>query len=206
MPDFTGRDPLIRLTPECMDNEMLPPNSDTCFYPDNLLQELICEDVVSRMLEKHNITVNRSELTHFICTKAKRVFAILLSYEQVPLIKQFCLCKFTDDMLPVGPGILSGSPEMESLSMASANLRIVKKTFDPEVWSYRNKRDFYNNQQWPFISPIFSDDVFRRDFHQKFRMPFMEVKAEVFKDSNFSVVEKRRVHRGHLRIGHTIVK
>jgi hypothetical protein len=206
MPDFIRRDPLTRLTPECMDEEMILPNTNSCFYPDNLLQELICEEVVSKILESNNIQRNKPGLTRFICTKAKRVFAVLLSCEQVSLITQFYICDFTDDMLPVGPGFHSGSSEMESFSMAFANLKIVKHTFDPAVWDYRKKREFHKDRQWPFISPIFNGEEFRREFHTNCPMPFMETEAEICKDSYFSQVEKRRIHRGHLRIGRTIVK
>lgn len=206
MSDFTTRDPLTRLTPECMDEEMMLPNSNSCYYPDNLLQELIREDVVSQILKRSNIKTNQIELTRFVCTKAKRVFAILISCEQVELIVQVFQCKFTDEMLPVGPGIRSGSSEMESFSAAFADLTIIKPTFDRKVWSYGKLREFYRDRQWPFISPIFSDKPFRRDFHEQCPMPFIEINAEVSKDSNFSLVEKRRVHRDHLRIGRTIVR
>jgi hypothetical protein len=189
-----------------MDEEMILPNTNSRFYPDNVLQELIREEVVSKILERSNIRANGPDLTRFICTKAKKVFAVLLSCEQVPLITQFYTCKFTDDMLPVGPGFYSGSSEMESFSAPLANLKIVKDTFESTVWGYREKREFHLTQQWPFISPVFTAQEFRRQFHENCPMPFMEIEAKICKDSHFSHVEKRRVHRDHLQIGCSIVK
>jgi hypothetical protein len=190
-----------------MDEEMILPNESSCFYPDNLLQELICKEVVSKILEDNKIPGDRPILTDFICTKAKRVFAILLSCEQASLIMQFSKCGFTDDMLPVGLGIHSGSSDaMESFSMRSKDDEIVKNMFDDPVWSYRKRREFYKDRQWPFLSPIFTEEVFRYKFHEECHMPFMEKKAEIRKDSFFSYVERRRIHRAHLRISLSIVR
>ncbi|KAF2106153.1 hypothetical protein BDV96DRAFT_655024 [Lophiotrema nucula] len=207
MPVFTNHDPVARLTPERMDEEMVLPNSGSCFYPVSLLDELIREDVVSRILKDYNLSDRQPQLTRFVCTKAKRVFAILIACEQVPLMTRFFENRFTDEMLPVGPGFFSGSSEqaeIESFTTRFANLTIVKNTFDRRSWRYRDLQYFHRDRQWPFISPIFTEKDFRYLFHEQSHMPFMEENAEIWKDTNFSLVEKRRIHRDHLKIEHTI--
>jgi hypothetical protein len=112
-----------------MDSDVFPKGrvSQKSFYPINLLQKLVCEEVVASILQEYEIDVNRDDLIRFICDHAKRIFAILASQEEISLISYFFEHKCTDEMLPVQR--IVDSKDIESFHERFPRLGPVQKTF-----------------------------------------------------------------------------
>ncbi|KAF9878695.1 protein kinase domain-containing protein [Colletotrichum karsti] len=63
---------------------------------------------------------------------------------------------------------------------------------------------FCDNAQWRFLAPVFREKQFKYDFHPKCPMPYLTPSLDRkagHKDSHFSVVEQRCIHKDHLKKG-----
>lgn len=185
------------------------------FVPDIIIKEIICETKVDVTLNSYKSwTEDVALLKRFICDKATIIFAILIWMEEVAVIEHFYRTQFTDNMLPVTYGFdddddddddsFSGiSPVAEK--MRDLNLEVIRSAFNDDVWGFSAHDRFCRTDQWLFLSPIFSDNTFKYQFHEQCHMPFMNSGALMTKDTNFSSVEKWHIHRDHLRVGCRIV-
>ncbi|KAF1964817.1 HET-domain-containing protein [Bimuria novae-zelandiae CBS 107.79] len=177
---------------------VLQGNPDLQFIPACALEQLFQQTTVERTLEGHRSSFKTEiqSLKSYICSEAMKLFAILAWAESEPLIEQFYQNQFRDQHLPVDCRI-NEEDFVEAFRLG--NLRIDKHPFNNYQWTDRNIEDFCYNYQWPFLSPVFSQDQFRYHFHERTRMPFMEERHRSQKESFFSVVEEWRIHRDHIR-------
>jgi hypothetical protein len=181
------------------------------FLPEGVLEGLLSERAVTGVLEpyKSKLQIDIPELTHFVQKKAKKMFAILVYIQKAILIQDFYKNKLTDESLPLQ--YQSGNNEhtseyntrarnriLQSLSEGLKGLDIDRDTFRPRKWSEITTEDFCNIHQWTFLAPVFKEGKFRYQFHEHIRMPFLKKGGK--RESNFSVVQERVVHRHHLLV------
>jgi hypothetical protein len=197
------------------DNMVMYQKGKKRFVPDSSIREMICERKIDVTLKSYNSwNVDIALLRRFICDKATIIFAILIWMQEATVIEHFYRTQFTDNMLPVTYGFdhdddddddnPSGiSPATEK--MPDLNLEVIRNAFNEDVWNISAHDRFCTQEQWSFLSPIFHDNTFEYQFHEQCHMPFMDSHPMMTKDTNFSSVEKWRIHRDHLRIGCRIV-
>jgi hypothetical protein len=146
-----SQDPRERLTPDGLEKDVLPSiHVSQNFYPVHLLQELVRQEVVTSILQENDIDVKQGELVRFICDHAKRIFVILVSQEEIPLITYFFEHKCTDDMLPLQRSVIS--EDIESFQDCYAELGIVRDTFRDLVLGSKSgklkAKNFVYGWQW----------------------------------------------------------
>ncbi|KAF2468329.1 HET-domain-containing protein [Lindgomyces ingoldianus] len=181
------------------------------FVPNGVLDKLVCEDAVKKVLEKHRskLKTDISTLAVFVCTRAKRLFATLVFAEVEYLIDNFYEHDFEDEKLPVSlkGGTERGIWKVEASLLKDENKIINAHPFnDREFWTHRKIADFQNTYQWPFLCPVFVKDQFEYQFHGRFRMPFLDEESISSKESIFSTVEEWRIHRDHIEIDEFMVR
>lgn len=188
---------------------ILQGHPDLQFVPTGILDRILDRATVGRVLEQHkrNLDVDISALESFICSNARRIFAILAWADSEPLIEQFYLHGFVDEQLPVRVHLEVNDDDLyEATSFRLGNISIDRHPFNYHQWTDRNIETFCDNDQWPFLSPVFEEDKFRYKFHERTRMPFVEERHRSLKESYFSVVEEWRIHRDHIRTPRLIVR
>jgi hypothetical protein len=146
-----SQDPRERLTPDGLEKDVLPSiHVSQNFYPVHLLQELVRQEVLTSILQENDIDVKQGELVRFICDHAKRIFVILVSQEEIPLITYFFEHKCTDDMLPLQRSVIS--EDIESFQDCYAELGIVRDTFRDLVLGSKSgklkAKNFVYGWQW----------------------------------------------------------
>ena len=207
MCDPINQDQLFRLSAEGIEQELMPPNRGPhSFYPTSLLHELIHERTVTAKLQDFTFAVDKADLVKFVCDHAKRIFALLVYRDEIETIDTFFEYKFTDAMLPVKHS--DRAQKIESFQDEFSGLNLVSDTFRQlrcREWSSRKKgttkvRDFVAEWQLHFVSPTFKWDQFRYAFHPEQRLPFFFEDDSIHKSSNFSLVQKFRIHRAHLQL------
>jgi hypothetical protein len=142
------------------------------------LQSLSDDDIGAAMDEQHYPRHRRKEIFELVQGGGKKVFAILLVTQKLPLLINFIDCDQLqstqlDGKLPF---------ERETLS------RIIPEGFE----------EFYK-WQWEFCAPIFGDRRFHRAFWDDTVMPFVD-ELRVQK-SPFGKIHKTTILSSHLR-GH----
>jgi len=180
---------------------VLKQRTDLSFIPEGVLKELITKNDVQTALRKHRLSSDISKVADFVCDKAIRLFAILVWNESEILIEQFYKFDFGDQNLPVEVDIDDDNDYVEASTFVSGKSIVIKKhpfNFDP--WTDRVLNYFCDFEQWCFLSPVFNDGVFRYHFHKRHRIPFVDLRPGVTKETNFSIVEERRIHRRHLQV------
>ncbi|KAF2440660.1 hypothetical protein P171DRAFT_489356 [Karstenula rhodostoma CBS 690.94] len=173
---------------------------DSRFLPTGVLDKLFNKVTVTRALERHDhdLTVDIASLESFVCSKARKVFAILVWVDCEPLIEQFYRHNFGDEQLPVFLEI-NEDDIYEAISWRLGKINIDKHPFNCDHWSERDIQSFCDYDQWPFLSPVFNEIQFRYEFHERIRMPFMDEQPRSLEESFFTVVEEWRIHRDHIR-------
>ena len=174
------------------DKMILKERQSRRFLPESALAGLINEEAVSAVLEPSDyLDLEKTELISFICNLAPKVFTILTYIDTQHLIGHFYKCKFDDSRLPVtGDGI-------EKLGSDA----LTDSPFRDEIWKRHTKARFeFFESQWYFLSPVFRSDRFRYKLSSNDRMPFVDENCQAHIDSNFSEVEKWRIHCDHLKI------
>lgn len=171
------------------------------FLAESQLKELICQPTVANFLEQDgsasSTDLDKTELAAFICSRARRIFAILVWAERENQIEQFYKNGFTDEMLPVK--VKSRDDEewtVESLVTNCTNSKAVSTTFSS--WRDSEIDYFCDHNQWLFLAPVLSEEKFQHRFHEKTRMPFLDLKR--MNESNFSIVWEGHIHIDHLRL------
>lgn len=177
---------------------MMEPTGPNRFVPHSSIEKLMRKENVEATLriEGSGWRVDVKHLITFVCNEANVLFAILVYMERIRDIEHFYEIKFTDRMLPV-------TCDFDDRN-ASEISPIIEKAFDEKIWTARELEYFCIYDQWSFLSPVFEEETFHYQFNDKYHMPFVG-SAIVTKETNFSTVEKRRVHRDHLRVGSRIV-
>jgi hypothetical protein len=179
------------------------------FVPNGILDKLVCEDAVIRVLEKHQsrLTTDVSTLARFVCDRAKRLFATLVFAEVEHLIDHFYEHDFEDKKLPVSLKVERTIWRVEASRLNDNNRIIDAHPFnDRNSWTRRKIADFQNSYQWPFLCPVFVKSQFEYEFHERFRMPFVDKESRSYKESMFSIVEEWRIHRNHIEIEESMVR
>jgi hypothetical protein len=175
---------------------ILQGHPDLQFVPTGVLDKLLDPTTVGKTLEQYKPKLNTdiSVLESFICSKARRIFAILAWADAEPFIEQFSVRVEENDNF------------YEITSLRFGHISIDDHPFNYDQWTDRNIYSFCDNDQWPFLSPVLSESQFRYEFHERTRMPFLDERFRSMKESFFSVVEEWRMHRDHIRAPKVIVR
>jgi hypothetical protein len=207
-------------------NIAMEPEDDDApkFVPESVLKRIVNPKSVEKVLEDHiaNLQATRepprtpiSDLIKFFTTKAFKVFAILAENDSLHLVEQFYQNDFRDDMLPVRkkPSTANtGDREIESFNTGDGVDEIARERVQEQVrnvfryggespWGPDSRliNKFYQEWQWPFIPPVFSEDKFRYEFPVQVHLPF--TKSGSKKDSAvsfYSYVHEKSVHVDHV--------
>jgi hypothetical protein len=180
---------------------LVPKNKkNNWFLPEGRLKELICKTAVETALEQHRAELKTeiSELATFVCSGARRIFAILIWGDREKLIEGFYKNNFKDNLLPVKLNVDDdGNWTVESLANGSMNSKVVNATFKQRPWTEASVDDFCDSHQWLFLAPVFREEVWQYVFYSGCRMPFLNVSDG--KETNYSVVEGCNIHPDHLK-------
>ncbi|PVH91951.1 kinase-like protein [Periconia macrospinosa] len=179
---------------------------DLQFLPETALKELFNIENIAKILESHKerLQSDISILLSYIETRATRIFAVLAWSQLEELIEEFFLYDFNDEKLPVRVEIDEEQNLIEAFSFRSRWLSVDEHPFNFNRWTERNIDAFCDHDQWPFLSPIFYEEKFRYEFHERTRMPFVDERPQSEKETLFSVVQEWRIHRDHIRNPHLI--
>ncbi|KAF2734668.1 HET-domain-containing protein [Polyplosphaeria fusca] len=190
---------------DVIEAEMVMCNSSSRrFLPEAVLQRLLTKDVVEATLALHSSKfkkkVDVKDLTAFVCNDALKIFAILVWEEKEKLIERFFTTGFRDVMLPVTRKPNSDSAwDVEPFEAKFKEMSIATETFTRHEWKASAVNHFCTNDQFLFLSPVFNQDQFRYTFHEQCPMPFLNRDKDARRGSNFSVVDKWRLHRDHFQ-------
>ncbi|KAF2704368.1 hypothetical protein K504DRAFT_390780 [Pleomassaria siparia CBS 279.74] len=187
---------------------VLQDKSEFRFVPESALGQLFSRQVVSAALERHksNLGTDIPKLVTFVCEKAMKVFAILVWNEDVVRIEQFYRHNSGDEHLPVSCKYNDTGGYIGAVSYRLGIESIIDSHpfNNQDQWSERTRDYFCDYDQWPFLSPVFSENQFRYAFHDLTHMPFVEASCRNQKNSYFSVVEEWRIHRAHMQMPNLI--
>lgn len=176
------------------------------FIPETSLKSIFGKQEIAEALERSQLSpeADITALVSFIRDKATRVFAILAWNDQESFIEQFYDCRFGDDLLPVGCNTRD-KDNFQVFSYKPGDKSFIENhPFNYEGWTER-KLEHLCDHQWLFLSPVFSEDQFRYDFHESIRLPFVDPCFRSQKESFFSVVQEWRIHRDHLKSSNYMV-
>lgn len=162
--------------------------------PVRQLAEILCEKTVTAELKerKKEMGISKTavmQLTSYVCNKAQKIFAILVTIERVGHINQFFKAGFNDTMLPLSRNGSNITPAAERFCDT------VKEAF--KEWTSQGKRHFCDNQ-WAFLSPVFQQSKYTHDIHKRCPMPVLEINSKLGNSTNFSEVHQWVVHQDHL--------
>ncbi|KAI1842797.1 hypothetical protein JX266_010973 [Neoarthrinium moseri] len=125
--------------------------------------------------------LSASSLVDFVIHKASKVFLTLVFAGNVDCLTGLHSAGFDDDALPigmeqgpVGAGLESRVPRftVASMNKTTHKLETVWSIFD--TWPTRQIRAFEQNQ-WQFLAPTFTDDRFFYAVHKKCPLPLVSV-------------------------------
>ncbi|KAI1878296.1 uncharacterized protein JN550_000478 [Neoarthrinium moseri] len=125
--------------------------------------------------------LSASSLVDFVIHKASKVFLTLVFAGNVDCLTGLHSAGFDDDALPigmeqgpVGAGLESRVPRftVASMNKTTHKLETVWSIFD--TWPTRQIRAFEQNQ-WQFLAPTFTDDRFFYALHKKCPLPLVSV-------------------------------
>jgi hypothetical protein len=171
------------------------------FVPNTALEDMFRRNDVAESLQKirSSLQTEISTLVSFVCDKATKIFAILAWTQAEALIEQFYEHQFVDDLLP----ICYDTDDEGNVKVFSykpyGKVPIKNHPFNNDEWTERNVEHFCYDDQWPFLSPVFRENHFRYDFPESIHLPFVDSSYMSQKESFFSVVKERRIHRDHLQ-------
>jgi hypothetical protein len=176
------------------------------FLPHGKLKELMTPDRVDLELlrsgccsmEDHAF---RQELTKFIVGQATKCFATLVVIEEVQEIKAFYQNALKDSHLPVTFKFeLGRCVDAKSLDSERDPPRAdcpISKTFQGS-WTRKHLDDF-EEKQWLFLAPVFTENHWKRRFHMQCPLPFIsQNKPAISHETLFSRVHQRVIHGDHI--------
>jgi hypothetical protein len=189
-------------------NMILQGMKEQRFMPGTAINDVFNREHVTEALKKLEspFKVDIPTLVSFVCEKATRIFAILVWSEAEYLIEQFYEHRLGDESLP----IYCDTENEDGLKVFSYKhgdkIPIRNHPFNHKVWTERTLEHFCNDDQWPFLSPIFSEEQFRYKFHESTHLPFVGQSSKSPKESFFSIVQEWHIHRDHLETRNQIVR
>lgn len=190
-----------------------PGDKNSGFLPYSKLQELLNEKEVLEVLtwikpkRKRKLRNPVSDLTAFICSEAGalRTFAALIWEEIVGSIDDFYENNVTDAMLPFG-----ADPDyaVHSFSTDPTRPSDLTSVFGNDTYWTDSKIDAFCSTQWRLLAPVFHEERFDYSFRDQVRMPFIPMSKDdqYTRETHFSRVKKRLIHRAHLRVGQEAVR
>jgi hypothetical protein len=179
------------------------------FVPETALKDIFNKENVAEALRMSGSfsETDIPPLVSFICDKAIKLFAILVWSEAEKLIGQFYQHQLRDGSLP----IYCDTEDEDNVKAFTykpygGKTRIPDHPFNHEQWTERTIEHFCKDDQWPFLSPVFTSNQFRYDFPESIHLPFVDSCYRSQKESNFSVVQEWRIHRDHLQVPNYVVR
>jgi hypothetical protein len=190
------------------DQMVLHEKHDLRFLPEKTLKQLLGKQEIMETLRKLKPPPQTDipTLASFVCDKVIKLFAILAWSEVEYLIEQFYLHGFGDEHLPIGYNSNGHGAETVFSQQSGNGSPVDDHPFKYHYWTERHLELFCDEDQWHFLSPVFSENQFRYTFPNSIRMPFVDLCARSQKESFFSVVQERRIHRDHLQTSNYIVR
>lgn len=139
-------------------------------------------------------------LKKFVCEKALRIFALLVSQDLVHLLELFYENDFGDEMFPIEESANKGTLGWTIKSIKTE--REVKYEVKIEKWD-RTIRNICQHQ-WEFFVPVFKEGDPVYQFSPLCQVPFLrEEEPDKKKVTNFSIVRHFVIHRCHLNFSNT---
>lgn len=166
------------------------------FLPEGKLQELITpENIEPELLRAFcNKTADAiKELSRFITSQAKKVFATLVVIKMVPAIERFHKYSVTDIFLPVRCEF-KGSIWVADLPHAT---QLAK------VFSERDEIQDFKEKQWLFLAPVFTIDRWEYPLEEDQPLPFLHLpipRQSASRETLFSKVEQYMLHTDHVSL------
>ncbi|KAF4894543.1 putative 3-phosphoinositide-dependent protein kinase 2 [Colletotrichum fructicola] len=160
-------------------------------------------DAAKNVLENLPLSrVDRFRLQTFV-KKAQRLCALLIHINRLHWIEDFCEQDFGDRMFPVKIEkkdkqtwtVSSSRPAVSSDSSSERSVEIHTATLDDRTAILA----IADPHQWLFFSPVFTKDGSPYVFDYPCRLPFL--KEITRRESNFSAVTERVIHKSHLGEG-----
>ncbi|KAJ8125832.1 hypothetical protein O1611_g7806 [Lasiodiplodia mahajangana] len=158
------------------------------FVPITSINELFTPEAIQTELSKCGM--NSNHLFEYVLQKCQKTFLILIYIKRIALIEDLVKEGFSDLSLPVtlrehdhGNATVI-CPERDSSKVLN-------------TWSHIEANDFYE-AQWAFLAPVFSEDTFIYNIHDKCPLPFVWIDRKSERKSAFSIVRKVTVSPGHM--------
>ena len=177
------------------------------FLPNGKLTELMTSQRIDLELRRSGCCLTkdqafRQELTKFILEHAMKCFAILVVIDKVQDIKAFYQNDLMDSHLPVtfefqyGQCIVAKSLDLKSHPPPPADCPI-SKTFR-SLW-VRKYLDDFEEKQWLFLAPVFTESNWKRRFHMQCPLPFISLRLPaISRETLFSQVHQRAIQCDHI--------
>jgi hypothetical protein len=181
-------------------NMVLQDEAKLRFIPATSLKSVIGKEEIAKALKgsQPSPDTDITTLVPFVCEEATRIFAMLAWNNAENLIEQFYEHDFRDDLLPIGCNTRDMNNFQAFSYKTGGRSPIENHPFNYTQWTERNLEHLCDDQ-WLFLSPVFTRNQFRYDFHESIRLPFVDRGFKSQKESFFSVVQEWRIHRDHLQ-------
>jgi hypothetical protein len=183
------------------------------FLPESSLTQLITKDRIRSCMPDA-----QEDLIGFVSDHAPRLFAILVYIQESgkdlnSAMKRFKAYALTDTHLPVpkvyekeecsyNRSSAGGQQQSRATGVAQCSHDRALNAFHHKQWKHDKIRHFYNDQ-WMFLSPVFTKEKFEHNLKPRIILPFTR-RGDGSGKGHFSQVQEIYLRADHQRIFPTV--